>query len=221
MLLCPSSFSHATNKPKVTKYQPLGIQSVQPRLCDRRGSSWKCHHFSPFPRNSDLSKAFSLWWQILAVQPQQFPACTLNKWKHQSQTLSERNLLLPVPLDDQELGWGYGWDSCQGTELMGSPVTHTRIQSLGIIETNDFAYWFDSGLMFAHIQQTPFVVFENIYFLLFLFTCICFCVSECPVCTGQKRTSDLLKLELEVVVSWQLWVLGTTLRSSERAAKCS
>lgn len=42
---------------------------------------------------------------------------------------------------------------------------------------------------------------------------------------GQKRSSDLLELQLEAAVSYQVWVsypvwvLGTTLRSSARAER--
>jgi hypothetical protein len=52
--------------------------------------------------------------------------------------------------------------------------------------------------------------------------CICasvwLCVCECSAHGGQKRASDPPELELQVVVSRPLWVLGIELRSSARAA---
>jgi len=40
----------------------------------------------------------------------------------------------------------------------------------------------------------------------------------CGAHKGQKRASDLLELELQVVVGCLMWVLGTELRSFARAA---
>lgn len=41
----------------------------------------------------------------------------------------------------------------------------------------------------------------------------------CVDVQGQKRVSDLLEPELQVVVHYLIWVLGTKLRSSRRAEK--
>lgn len=48
------------------------------------------------------------------------------------------------------------------------------------------------------------------------------CYFHVPVCSahrGQKRALDSLELELHVVVSYQMWLLGTELVSSGRAAR--
>ena len=63
---------------------------------------------------------------------------------------------------------------------------------------------------------------EHIKIALFLFMYVCIFVSVCLVFVdahrGQKRVSDLLELELQAVVNSPLWVLGTELWSSARAA---
>lgn len=50
--------------------------------------------------------------------------------------------------------------------------------------------------------------------------CLHVCIwTTCVMCyEGQKRVPDLLELELQTVVSHPVWVLGTELRSSVRAA---
>jgi hypothetical protein len=55
-----------------------------------------------------------------------------------------------------------------------------------------------------------------IFLILSVFVWICAC--ECRAQCGRKRALDSLKLELQVVVSLQLWVLGPKLRSSRKAA---
>ena len=55
--------------------------------------------------------------------------------------------------------------------------------------------------------------------LFFKKICVCVCVCVCGVHGGQKRVSDPLELELQVVVSRLMWVLVTELRSSTRAAR--
>lgn len=52
-----------------------------------------------------------------------------------------------------------------------------------------------------------------------LFNWVCMCVHTCAcvsVHTGQKRTSDPLKLELQMVVSRLTWVLGPKLWTCKR-----
>ena len=44
------------------------------------------------------------------------------------------------------------------------------------------------------------------------------CIHKCSAQGDQKRASDPLELELEVVVSPLMWVLGTELGSSARTA---
>lgn len=49
--------------------------------------------------------------------------------------------------------------------------------------------------------------------------CVSACVSVCVcVCDGQKRASDPLELEWQVLVSHPTWVLEPDLSSSGRAA---
>lgn len=60
----------------------------------------------------------------------------------------------------------------------------------------------------------------KIYF--YLGICLCVCVGcvyicECSAHGEQKRTFDPVELELQVVVSHPMWVLGTRLGSSSRA----
>lgn len=55
---------------------------------------------------------------------------------------------------------------------------------------------------------------KQIYFIFIM--CIGCCVEAER---GQKRSSDLLELQLEAAVSYPVWVLGTTLRSSARAER--
>jgi hypothetical protein len=40
---------------------------------------------------------------------------------------------------------------------------------------------------------------------------------KCSVCRSQKKELDILELELQVVVSYLTWVLGTKLMSPARA----
>lgn len=62
--------------------------------------------------------------------------------------------------------------------------------------------------------------------LLIIFLCVCVCVCACAhmhrMCTGvfggEKRVSGLLEPEFRVVESCLMWVLGTELKSSARAA---
>lgn len=46
----------------------------------------------------------------------------------------------------------------------------------------------------------------------------CVRVSVCVFCKDQKKLSDPLKMELQTVVSYLMWMLGTKFSSSGRAA---
>lgn len=48
----------------------------------------------------------------------------------------------------------------------------------------------------------------------FMSECPCVCRLCASVCGDQKRTLDLLRLELQVVASHPVWILGTDLVSS-------
>ena len=43
------------------------------------------------------------------------------------------------------------------------------------------------------------------------------CHMSADTCRGQKRASEPLELELQMVVSFLMWVLGTELKSSGQA----
>lgn len=64
--------------------------------------------------------------------------------------------------------------------------------------------------MHQHIQLVWFLFF----FDLFLFLCVCVCVYK--YLNRPEEVSDLLELELEVVLSCLTWVLRTQLTSSGR-----
>lgn len=50
-----------------------------------------------------------------------------------------------------------------------------------------------------------------------MFICVCLCECVSLVGVGQKRALDALEVELKIVVSHLMWVLGPKLGSSARA----
>lgn len=60
----------------------------------------------------------------------------------------------------------------------------------------------------------PNISFKNTFNFIFN------CVYEFSANRGQKRMSDFLKLELQAVANYLLWVLGTEFWSSVRAVCC-
>lgn len=48
--------------------------------------------------------------------------------------------------------------------------------------------------------------------------CVCVCPVQVPYEDRETEASDPLELALQMLVSHQVWVLGTETRSSERAA---
>ena len=92
--------------------------------------------------------------------------------------------------------------------------------------TYHFLSW--SVLPIQSLFKVPFhavIIFGFFFFLRVLFVVILdyvhgfdsVCAHACGTHSSQKRASENLESELQVVVSHQMWVLGTEIRSSVRA----
>lgn len=57
--------------------------------------------------------------------------------------------------------------------------------------------------------------------IILIYDCVyvCLCYPHVGTLRGQKRVCDALELELQAVVSYPVWVLGTKLESSGRALR--
>ena len=68
------------------------------------------------------------------------------------------------------------------------------------------------------VQYFEFFFFKVYGYVRVWFICLCIYVHACGTYRGQKRISDPLELELQVVMSCLIWVQGTEIKPSGRAS---